>query len=608
VVGEAEIIFFFDNDSAGKEAVKKYAAMLHTEYPELKLTNVTPINKDVNDTLQAHDENIFTELLNNRQNAPLPPEGGETVSQSPSFGGVGEAVAAEAAIPPSGGLRGAVALDTSNPYRLKYASATAVYYVQGGLRKELDSLRVTLAIENPLLPHLKSRLKYDLYNDREVERNAKEAAEKLSLRSDLVQADICMLTDLLEAERERQLSESGAGEAVVTPERRMNEETRKKCLEFLRKPKLIEDINVLLGKAGVAGEESNRIFLFVVASSYLMKETMHALIQGSSGSGKTRLLKTVSAFIPEEDRFSFTRVTDNSFYNYPEYYLSGKLLCFEDFDGIREEAQLAVRELMSNGILVSSTSGKDESGNIHSRIRTVRGPVSTIACTTKGEIYEDNISRCFVIAVDESREQTERIIRYQNEVSAGLIDTRRQRALCVFLQNCMRLLQPCEVVNPYANKIALPPQAHKIRRLNELYQSFVRQLTLLNQYRRNKDAQGRLITEKEDLQTACEIMFESIVLKVDELDGSLRQFFEKLKVFVLDKGKDYEFNRFEVMEATGVKKTQEHYYLSRLTELEYIKQYGFKNRGFKYRIAYWDDIAALRSRLKESLNRQLEAL
>jgi hypothetical protein len=85
------------------------------------------------------------------------------------------------------------------------------------------------------------------------------------------------------------------------------------------------------------------------------------------------------------------------------------------------------------------------------------------------------------------------------------------------------------VINPYADKVNLPEEAHKIRRLNGLYQSFVKQITLLHQYQRKQDAQGRLISEKEDLQAAAEIMFESIVLKVDELDGSLRQFYERLR-------------------------------------------------------------------------------
>jgi hypothetical protein len=239
----------------------------------------------------------------------------------------------------------------------------------------------------------------------------------------------------------------------------------------------------------------------------------------------------------------------------------------------------------------------------------VRGPIASLACTTHGETYEDNVSRCFIIAVDESREQTLRVIKYQNDRAAGAMDIKKEKETREFLQNCIRLLKPYEVLNPYANKIHLPEEAHKLRRLNELYQSFVKQITLLNQYQRKKDKQGRLITEIEDLEIACDILFESIVLKVDELDGSLRQFYEKLKDYIESKGnRDYEFNRFEIRTATGVSKTQQHYYISRLVEMEYIKQFGFANRGFKYKIAWWDNMTALRTRIKDSLENQLQQL
>ncbi len=97
-------------------------------------------------------------------------------------------------------------------------------------------------------------------------------------------------------------------------------------------------------------------------------------------------------------------------------------------------------------------------------------------------------------------------------------------------------------------------------------------------------------------------------MKVDELDGSLRQFFEKLKVFVEKKNRDYEFNRFEVREATGVSKTQQHYYIQKLIALEYLRQGGFANRGFTYKIAHWDNIAAVRARIKDNLSNQLNQL
>ncbi len=283
-------------------------------------------------------------------------------------------------------------------------------------------------------------------------------------------------------------------------------------------------------------------------------------------------------------------------------------MCFEDLDGLKEEAQLAVRELQSNEILRTSTSLKDKNGSITGGERIVRGPIASLACTTKGETYEDNISRSFLIAVDESNQQTQNVIDYQNKVAAGLIDRKAEIRTKYFVQNCIRLLQSYEVINPFAHKITLPKTAHKIRRLNELYQSFVRQITLLNQHQRKRDKQGRLITEKSDLQTACDILFESILLKVDELDGSLRHFFEQLKNYVNEKGKDYEFNRFEVRKTTGVSKTQQHYYMSRLVDLEYLKQYGFANRGYRYKIAHWDNMAAMRATIKDDLQNQLQSL
>jgi len=183
--------------------------------------------------------------------------------------------------------------------------------------------------------------------------------------------------------------------------------------------------------------------------------------------------------------------------------------------------------------------------------------MASICATTHGHIYEDNMSRLFIIAVDESREQTERIMSYQSLAASGIIDRDEENKAKEFLQNCVRMLKPCKVINPFADQIKLPPQAHKIRRLHELFLAFVKQVTIINQYQRKHDSKGRLITEKDDLQMAVNIMFESIFLKVDELDGSLRQFFESLKTYLEEKpnAQQYEFTRLEIRQATGVSNT-----------------------------------------------------
>ncbi|MBA9077101.1 toprim domain-containing protein [Rufibacter quisquiliarum] len=592
-----ELVFYFDGDQAGQEAVSKYAVLLHRDLPQVKISVVqTPEKEDVNSLLQGHEPEILMQLINERTPFLFSVEKSVEKEKaagrlSPVFPETGQKQQPE------------YVLNTGNPNNIMFTGLAATYAVKGGVKPQLDSLKIALQI---ISGHRDYRCKLDLYEYKQLQQVAETATEILGSRRDLVEQDLMQLTNLLEAYREQYLQQGQsptAKQSIKVPEA-----SAKECIRFLQQPDLLSRFNQLIGKAGVTGEEVNRIFLFVIATSYKMPQTLHGLIQGSSGSGKTRLLKIISSLMPPEDVKRFTRVTESSFYNYGEYDLQNKLLCFEDVDGLKEEAQLALRELQSNDILISSTSVKSEEGHIRSAERTVRGPVATLSCTTRGEYYEDNISRCFLIAVDESREQTQRVISYQNNRAAGEINEKQERETENFIQNCVRLLQPCPVINPYANKIKLPPEAHKIRRLNEMYQSIVRQVTILNQYQRQKDGQGRLITQKEDMQTACEILFESILLKVDELDGSLRQFYEQLKSFVQPKGKDYEFNRFEVRAATGVSKTQQHYYIGRLVGLEYIKQFGFANRGFKYKIAHWDNMAALRTRIKEDLKGQLQNL
>ena len=350
-----------------------------------------------------------------------------------------------------------------------------------------------------------------------------------------------------------------------------------------------------------------------IAITHKMSEPLHALIQGSSGSGKTHLMAKVYGFIPQRDRKNFTRVTEGSLCNYGMYDLQNKLICIEDLDGMKEEAQFAFRELQSKGMIISSTSTKDENGNISASEKTVYGPIASMSCTTKGEIYEDNMSRCFIIAVDESSEQSRKVIHYQNMKASGQVDEQKEKQCADFIQTLVALIRPYEVVNPYADKVHLPEEAHKIRRLNGLYQAFVKAVTLMHQYQRKRDERGRLISEKEDLQIAAGIMFESILLKVDELDGSLRQFYERLKTYVKSKAADhhlsYEFNQREVRQALNISRVQLQRYINDLLQLEYIRQSGGHiNRGFNYKVLYWDNIQALRSKVKRHLQGQLDQL
>jgi DNA primase len=487
LVALEEIIFCFDQDKAGKEAVKKYSENFRVMNPEVQLSSVELPNKDINETLQLHDENIFKDLLENRKN-------------------------------------------------------------------------VYLSIEK------KSSGVADLLQSAETD--SKYPVHKV---------------------------------AGLNPV-----ETQNSPIDFLQQKDLLKSLNQLIEKAGIIGEENSRLLLFLITISYLNRSPLHGIVQGSSGSGKTHIISRIADMMPQEDVLRFTRITESSLYNWGEFDLFQKIIIIEDLDGLKEDALYALREFISNQVLRSSVTIKDKKGNNKSSHKIVKGQFSSLSATTRGETYEDNMSRSFLLAVDESKEQTQRIIQYQNRRNAGEINRDSQEKAIGFIQKLVRNLKHYEVINPYATKLNLPEKVHKIRRLNEMYQAVIKQVTFINQYQRQtKD--NYLITEIEDIEQATEVLFESIVLKVDELDGSLRQFFEKLKKFIKTAEKD--FIQREIRQEFNLSKTQLQRYINTLLELEYIKQVGgYNNTGIRYKVSYWDNYQKLRAEIKEYLLKQIKEL
>jgi DNA primase len=476
-----EIIFCFDNDDAGKEAVNKYGAMFLNDYPKVKITTLNLPNKDINETLQLHENEIINELLEQRK-----------------------------------------------PILFSNETQTIDFSIE--------------------------------------EKNEPK-----------------------------------------TNNRKPKIEQSTTAIEFLKAKELLKRLNVQIGKSGIVGEENSRLLLFLIIISYMNKSPIHGIVQGSSGSGKTHIIGSLADLMPGEDVLRFTRITESSLYNWGEFDLFRKIIIIEDLDGLKEEALYALRELISNQFLSSSVSMKDKKGNNKSTRKEVKGQFSSLSATTKGETYEDNMSRSFLIAVDESKEQTQRIIEHQNRRNAGEIDPKKSQKAVAFIQQIVRSLKYYEVVNPFATKLQLPEKVHKIRRLNEMYQAVIKQVTFLNQYQREQTADGKLITTIEDIEQATEILFESIVLKVDELDGSLRQFFERLKKYV--KNDSEEFILREIRQNLNISKTQIFRNIQTLLELEYIKQVGgFSNKGIRYKISYWDNYQKLRAEIKDFLMIQIAQL
>jgi DNA primase len=506
-------------------------------------------------------------------------------------------------------------LEVIHEHKLLMKTGRNHYYVLGCLTQDLSSMRVTLLIEE-LPTGRKERTKIDLYEREEVKGFCMEMAHLSGQGPEEIEAELQTLTDLLEKHRETQVETVRPGYESKRTRPVMTSDKERECVKFLSSKNLMQNIDRLIEKTGVVGEENTRKLIFVIASTYKMTTPLHALVQGTSGSGKSHLINSIGGCLPPEDVLSMTRVTSKSFYHYSKEELVDKVILIQDYDGLDEEAQYAFRELQSAGNISSSTTYKDKYGNLVSAVKSVKSHFASLLATTKAEVYYDNMSRSVIIGVDESDEQTGRIIEYQNRKLAGLIDGRDEKEAREFLQNCIRCLKPYEVVNRYADKIRLPAEAKMLRRLNSHYQAFVKQITILNQYQREKDSLGRLIAEPEDLQIACDILFDAIMLKVDDLDTCLRQFFDRMKLFIQSQAKEkgakmyeFQFTQRDVRLFLNTSKTQCFRYMEDLELLEYVQKVGgYANRGFKYKIVFWDDMEKVRTKIKAELGRQLNGL
>jgi DNA primase len=193
-----EIIFFFDGDQAGEKGIIKNVEIIRKLKLKIKISLVeTPEGEDINSLSISHEPEIYAHLLESRKEIEASSFSSEMLSSEKSNEkekGTDKPLNRSTAEP----------LNTNNPNKITYATSTAQYQILGGLRKDLDSMRVSLTIRNHN-NNLRHRSKPDLFEDKQVEKIAREAAEKLGLRADLIEIDLNELTDKLEVSRESEL-------------------------------------------------------------------------------------------------------------------------------------------------------------------------------------------------------------------------------------------------------------------------------------------------------------------------------------------------------------------------------------------------------------------
>lgn len=513
-------------------------------------------------------------------------------------------------------------INTANPEAITYQTEEIAYTILGGIRLEgLDRLRVTIKIEvvnrkfqhylnNPDIAALAIRQNLDLYSITQVEKLARLIADRLEVGVTAVSKDLSDITNELERYRLQQIeSKQQEQNKNIKP---LTEAERNAAITFLQSKNLLKATNEMIGRSGIVGEELNRLIMWLIYTSRKTAKPLHIISMGSSGTGKSHLQEKVGELIPEEDKIEITALTENAFYYFDKAALGHKLILIEDLDGIWK-ALYPLRELQSKQRISKTITIKDKNGMTKTIHLKVYGPVCIAGCTTKESIYEDNANRCFLIYLDESNEQDERIMDYQRKISAGKINTTDENQAKQLLQHVQTVLQPITVINPFAEQLKIPSEVFKKRRTNAHYLAFIEVITFFKQYEREQkvdEATGEIFIETtvEDIQEANQLLKEILLRKSDELNGATRNYFEELKQHLV-KSNQSSFTSTSIRNQLRIPISSVKRYHVALMDAGLIKKIESRNtKAWHYEIIAQEEYTKLQNSIATALDEALQKI
>ena len=467
-------------------------------------------------------------------------------------------------------------------------------YRVGGLEKNnsLDVLKITLRIRKGDDFHLDG---IDLAKDNDRRRFIERAHEETRLEKPMIKRDLGKLLFMLEEAQLQRLDEALQPEEDVIE---LAPEERAEALSFLQSPDLIEGIKDAFDRCGLVGEETNRLAAYLACSSRKLGRPLAVIVQSTSAAGKSTLMESVLAMFPDEEQIKYSAMTGQSLYYLGETNLKHRILAIVEEEGA-EKASYALKLLQSEGELTIASTGKDpNTGRMETQEYRVEGPVMIFLTTTSIDIDEELQNRCLTLTVDESQEQTERIHQLQRQARTleGLKLKQERKRVLGLMRNAQRLIDPVEIVNPYADQLTFTATRTRTRRDHEKYLTLIDAIALLHQHQRPKKKLqcGTEYIEvlPQDIELANRLAPQLLSRSLDELPPQTRRVHEAVRVIVKERmqAKEVEqhlayFSRREVRERLGWSTTQVRAHLERLREMEYITaRTGKMGSAFQYEL------------------------
>jgi energy-coupling factor transporter ATP-binding protein EcfA2 len=305
-------------------------------------------------------------------------------------------------------------------------------------------------------------------------------------------------------------------ESIKTPETyKITEEEKEEAIKYLKSPDIVSRIRDDITKVGVIGEDVSKMALYLIMLSRKFEAPIHAVLFGYSAAGKSHLVNTVGELVPPEDRFILTSGSARSLDYLSSDKIREKILIVQEIHG-QKEIEENIRIMQSEGKLTRiSPVFNSKIKRWETKKNEVVCQASIITTTTLGGVHPENSTRIFEIHLDESEEQTKRVIELKKDKVASLEgqeedeieNTKRLH------HNMQRLLEKVEVVIPFSKYIDFPSSSIQNRRDIERFLNLIKAVAFLRQYQKEKKNMGGIKfieADLEDYKIAYELGYEML--------------------------------------------------------------------------------------------------
>ena len=270
------------------------------------------------------------------------------------------------------------------------------------------------------------------------------------------------------------------------------------------RPDILGEFGTVVHRAGLVGEEGLAKVILLAITSRLFDRPVNVIVKGPSAAGKSYTVDRVLQFVPANAYIDLTTMSELGLV-YMEDEFSHKYVVLYEAFSISEESigAYVVRSLLSEGRIRHQTTIKQKGVLIEKE-----GPTGLITTTTKVSLHVENETRMFSITVDDTREQTKRVLGQLARIAEGLVeevDVSGWHDLQHWL-----VQGETRVVVPFASILAdLVPKSAAGVRLRRDFSGvlcLIRAHALLHRATRERDDQGRLMASVADYATVREIV------------------------------------------------------------------------------------------------------